>query len=497
MRILYVSHSIGAAGAEKWLLQMLTAVDRREFEPLVAIPEEGGPLGERITAMGVRSTVCPNVWAIDDPRDPAHLDRFARDLRERVAHLARVIETERIDVVVTNTAVVVEGALAAAQTRRPHVWRVHELLGIDPCLVPLVDPGTWYRIVGELSDHVSVVCEALRTHWERLMGSASVHVLRNGLEDEVPPPADRESLGLGSATPMVAFVGTLSETKGVTVLPQVLEQVRRSVPGTVCLVMGTDGGAGAELERGIQARGLNDAFRVLGFRPDARSLMACSDVVVLPSRVDAFPYVALEAMACSRPLVATRSGGASEIVVHGETGLLTGSDPSEIAEAVSSVLRDPALARALGERGRDHVRSELTVARCAAGWRRALEEAARTLPGSGRSDAGSLIASLLVEVARWRSLATRMRVHQEIIDRHRSAIADFDSWKEEAGQRLEALRLESERTRAEIEESRTATTSRLEALLRTVEEDVSWRERVRSILLFRIARAFYRLATGR
>jgi glycosyltransferase involved in cell wall biosynthesis len=75
----------------------------------------------------------------------------------------------------------------------------------------------------------------------------------------------------------------------------------------------------------------------------------------------------LEAMACSRPVVATETPGMSEYVAHGETGLLVPRDAAKLAAAVEGLLRDPERARELGRRGREVLEERFTTAHLAAG----------------------------------------------------------------------------------------------------------------------------------
>jgi len=79
------------------------------------------------------------------------------------------------------------------------------------------------------------------------------------------------------------------------------------------------------------------------------------DVFVAPSqKAEGMPMVLLEASACGLPLIATRLGGIPEVVRAGTNGLLLDSphDPEELAEKILALLRDPALCRSLGGRGR-------------------------------------------------------------------------------------------------------------------------------------------------
>ncbi len=94
----------------------------------------------------------------------------------------------------------------------------------------------------------------------------------------------------------------------------------------------------------------------LGYQEDERVLAriyAAADVFVYPTRADNQPRVLLEAMACGCPPVATDVGGVSELVVHGQTGLLArGGDADGLRRGIEAMLDDPAARARMGKNGR-------------------------------------------------------------------------------------------------------------------------------------------------
>ena len=82
-------------------------------------------------------------------------------------------------------------------------------------------------------------------------------------------------------------------------------------------------------------------MRFLGWRSDVQVVYAASDVVVLTSDNEGMPVTLIEAATLGVPAVATRVGSVDEVVIDGETGLLTSADPSELAAAVGRLLADP------------------------------------------------------------------------------------------------------------------------------------------------------------
>ncbi|HEY0777465.1 MAG TPA: glycosyltransferase family 4 protein, partial [Gemmatirosa sp.] len=110
--------------------------------------------------------------------------------------------------------------------------------------------------------------------------------------------------------------------------------------------------------------GLGDRVRFLGFRDDVAHLMELVDVVAHASvAAEPFGRVLAEAMLAGRPVVATRAGGATEIVRDGVTGLLvTPGSAAELAAAIDLLCRDRAMAHRFAEAGRVHVRAEFDPA---------------------------------------------------------------------------------------------------------------------------------------
>jgi L-malate glycosyltransferase len=100
----------------------------------------------------------------------------------------------------------------------------------------------------------------------------------------------------------------------------------------------------------------------LGHYPTIADLLRASDLVVLPSRQENFPYALLEAFALSRPVVATRVGGVPELVQDPVNGwLVPPASPESLAEAISAVILDPQSAAKRAAAGRTTVDQSFTA----------------------------------------------------------------------------------------------------------------------------------------
>jgi glycosyltransferase involved in cell wall biosynthesis len=163
----------------------------------------------------------------------------------------------------------------------------------------------------------------------------------------------RAELGLGERDFVVLTLAALVARKGVDVL---LDACARHERAIVLLVAG-DGPERAGLERRAHELGLGNGARFLGPRADKAELLEACDVFALASRAEGLGVAALEAMACSRPVVASAVGGLAEAVVHERTGLLVPpGDAGALAAALRRLHDDRELVARFGAEGPRRVR---------------------------------------------------------------------------------------------------------------------------------------------
>jgi glycosyltransferase involved in cell wall biosynthesis len=191
------------------------------------------------------------------------------------------------------------------------------------------------------------------------------------LPSPVPPPPSpsvgpaflKAGLGLGPAERYVLFLGRLdAHHKGVDVLLAAFRLLAERFEDVHLVIVGR-GPDGPELER--SARDL-PRVHFLGWeasRTRVADLVSAADVVACPSRFEAFCYVAAEAMAAGRPVVASAVGGLRDLVADGCTGFLVPpGDAPALARALAKVLDDPRAVAALGRAGRERFERELSEA---------------------------------------------------------------------------------------------------------------------------------------
>lgn len=201
----------------------------------------------------------------------------------------------------------------------------------------------------------------------------------------------RARLGLRPDQRVLVTVGRQEFQKGQRHLLDAMALLGEEMDA-ILLVAGRTGSATEELQRLCSRPSLRDRVRWLGHRDDVPEILAAGDVFVFPSLYEGLGGAIIEAMALGLPVVASRLPAIEEVVEEGRSALLVPVGlPGELADAVSSLLADPARASALGARGRRIFEERFTLKRStdrmvelyrsvAAAGRRSARTSPRTVP---------------------------------------------------------------------------------------------------------------------
>jgi glycosyltransferase involved in cell wall biosynthesis len=354
VRVCFLIDELAAAGTETQLLALIRRLDRRRVRPHLCLLRGGGQASRAlepddcpVTRLGVGALCRPSALAAG-------------------VRLVRLLRRERIDVLQTyfpDSSYL--GISAAWLAGVPHRLRTRNNLG--HWLTPT------HRFLGRLLNRLATGtvanCEAAR---QALLADErprpeTVVVLENGVDFDrfrsVPPVAAR-----ASASPhRVGVTANLRPVKGLDVFLAAAAELAAAHPNVEFVVAG-EGEQRGPLEAEAAARGLAGRFRQPGAVADVPGFLAGLDVAVLSSHAEGMSNALLEYMAAGRPVVATAVGAAPELIEDGVHGLLVPpGDAGRLAAAVGRLLRDPELARRLGDgarrRARDRYGREAMVER--------------------------------------------------------------------------------------------------------------------------------------
>lgn len=364
-RVLFVDHSAVLGGGELSLLD----ISRQYRQTSTVLLLSDGPFREVLQSEGVPVQVLEAGAAVLDVR---------RDGRGRsagaVAGLARLAWkvaaiARRFEVLYANSQkAFVVAALAAPMARRPVIWHLRDILEethfarSNIRLVRMLANACAARVIAN--------SEATASAFIGQGGRArKVRIVYNGVDRETfarvtdaQAQAVRRELGVGDRH-LVGVFGRFHPWKGQHVAVEVLA----GLPDAHAIFVG-DALFGehdyvADVQRLARARGVEQRVSFLGHRRDVPRLMRAVDVVLHTAQApEPFGRILVEGMLAARPVVASRAGGAVEIVQEGVTGVLVApGDVRGFTEAVGRLLANPDARSALGKAGYERAMRRFSV----------------------------------------------------------------------------------------------------------------------------------------
>ena len=193
-----------------------------------------------------------------------------------------------------------------------------------------------------------------------------IRVVQNGIpaSEGINDLDLKRELGIGTDSLLIAIVGSLEKRKGHATLFEALVRLPASIHA---LIVG-EGEMEREYMERISTLGLSSRVHFTGYRDDVPSIMRNIDLLVVPSSVEATPYVILEAMEAGLPVIASSIYGIPEQVVDGETGLLVPpKDVDELEAALQNMQADPERRRVMGKNAFERYRERFALERCVRG----------------------------------------------------------------------------------------------------------------------------------
>ena len=207
------------------------------------------------------------------------------------------------------------------------------------------------------------ISKAVAEHYETALGLHNVQVVHNPVDLESIDRMGLDHRGNTNDPIRIVLPGRIVHEKGHHDLLQGL-QILRDRNSEFQVIFAGDGPLRDSVEEELRKLGLVDYVKITGVLQHDQMLktIAEADIVVVPSRFEGFGLTAIEAMALSKPVIATKVGGLTDIVLPGETGMLVpAKDPEALAEALSTLMADGVLRERLGRAGRERVESHFSL----------------------------------------------------------------------------------------------------------------------------------------
>jgi len=198
------------------------------------------------------------------------------------------------------------------------------------------------RIITISNDNDELVRELFPTSADKSV------FMQNGYDTErfYPEPVPREQIekmfNIKLKKKLVLFVGKLAHFKGVDILIEALRLYEKEYPGEVTSIIAGDGELAPALKKQAEEANLKD-LHFMGHlnSTQLRELYSTADVSLVPSRREPFGLVAIEALACGCPVIATNQGGLTDIINDDVGSLVNVEDAEDLAKAIRKEIYDP------------------------------------------------------------------------------------------------------------------------------------------------------------
>ena len=349
-KIGFVIWSLGLGGAERVIMQLATGVDRDRFEPIILCLNDKGAFSDEMEEQGVRVHAFNKKGALDF---------------KMLINMIKFIRSENISILHTHLwGANVWGRLAGFMTHIPVIITEHNVDVWKKGLHRIIDIS-----LSPLSSKVITVSDEVKKFYINWgLPAKKIVTVYNGVDvNTFSKPIDvsdlRKSYSINENDIVIGWLGRMVPAKDLqTLLRAFKKTVSKAEYSHAKLMLVGDGPDKEEIEALGVELGLTDSIIYAGFQKKVLEFYHLMDLVVLSSTREGHPIVALEAMACARPMVATSVGGVPELVQDGITGhIVAPKDPDAFSEALEKLLNSSEERKKQGLAAQQLIRDKYSV----------------------------------------------------------------------------------------------------------------------------------------
>lgn len=341
LNILYTTSFSNMAGGGQWsLYYLIKHLNREVFHPFVLCPEEG-ELAQKMREIG--ADIIPfNTGKM------RHLNPYT------IKRLSSIIRDKNISLIHTDsTTETFYAGIAARINKTPLIWHIR------------ASQGEWFldRFLSALSTKLILVADALRTRFKWL-DAGKAPTIYNGIDLEefdafITHSSIREEFNIDNNAVLFGCIGRIEELKGQEYLISAMKNIKNA---KLILAGRADDAYSKHIKKMCEELNVSDRVLFAGHRDDIPSFLKSIDIIVLPSLTEAFSRVILEAMAASKPVIATDTGGNTEAVIDGTTGyIVLIKDTAGLAEKIDDLIKNKEKKGYMGAAGRKRVEEKYDI----------------------------------------------------------------------------------------------------------------------------------------
>jgi glycosyltransferase involved in cell wall biosynthesis len=350
IKVAFISHSAGMAGAERSLLELIEGLRMNGVLPYVIIPQKG-PLEEELRKRLIPYDILYyRWWTMNQGEEKEKIDD---EINRQAVSLALLLEKVNPDIIYTNTSVINVGALTSKILGKPHIWHIREFG--EPYYRFLLSIEDRAKFVHENSEQVIFNSKAVKDYYKDKKG---IVVYNNISIDFQISTDDTKKYGIifkNKKSYKLAIIGSVCSGKNQEdVILAVKDLIKIGIDTELVIVGDEELEYVKKMKQLVFDNKLEDNIRFLGYIAKPYYVLKETDVLVVCSKKEAFGRVIVEGMLSKKPVIATKVGGILEIITDGINGLLYNpGDHMELVEKLKFLFENKDKAEIYAKNGYD------------------------------------------------------------------------------------------------------------------------------------------------
>ena len=363
MRILFIGHESDLNGASKSLLNIISELETKH-EVYVLTAYGSGSFYEELCKHNVTVLVKPyGRWCVYSRSWKNRLKQIVTyHLHTRIVEMATArdmadyILEHKIDIIHSNTSVIRIGALISKLTGIPHVWHIREFGDLDFEMYPLIPRKQFFYQMNHYCDAFIFISKAVYQHYS-LLDDSKKHIIYNGIDSGSSSMEEK----LEKKDHLVFLIaGRISPAKGQNDAVKAAIELLKEGTQNFSLWIAGDGTLSFPIPKEYQPH-----IKLLGLVKDMTSLRKQVDIELVCSRAEAFGRVTAEAMMSGIPVIGSNTGGTTELIKNGQTGLLYDyGNITELADKMRWMIQNREKRLDMGRNARKYAQEHFTIKRC-------------------------------------------------------------------------------------------------------------------------------------
>lgn len=354
-RILFIHSSADLYGSDRALVNIVKYIDKKKYKIFVLVPSDGPLVAELNQISNVDVEIGELAVLRRKNMSFSGMLRYIKEFKRSCSYLKKYLRNNQIDIVYTNTSVVICGAFMAKRLKIKNIWHIREIIKND------FENKFISRVVNRLAD---IIVVNSRTTGEALkVSKEKIRLVYDAVEDKkdeviVKTPHDNFVVGMA---------GRINRWKGQKVFVDAAAIVHEHYPDVMFEIAGSVYKGEEYLKEDLQAyiveKGLENIVLLLGHIDNMDNFYKNLDLFILPSiQPEPFGLVVIEAMEFCIPVIATNHGGPVEIIDNKKDGYLVEPfNSEELASTIEKLMLSPKEREKIGIKGRNKKRKMFSI----------------------------------------------------------------------------------------------------------------------------------------